>query len=74
MQYFLYLTFLKRLMFQLDFLNEEDQKTVILFYEKKLSAAADAAQEEEIVKTFGSPEHIAANLKETYLAQSHQKK
>jgi uncharacterized membrane protein len=61
--------FLKRLMFQLDFLSQDDQKTVIGFYEKKLTGASSAEEEEAIVKSFGSPEHIAEKLKETYMMQ-----
>ena len=58
--------FLKRLMFQLDFLNQEEQKAVIAYYEKKLASVAEPTQEESIVKSFGSPEHIAEKLKESY--------
>ncbi len=62
------IAFLKRLTFQLDFLNEFDQKTVIAFYERKLSGANTLLEEEAIVKSFGSPEHIAKKLKEAYLS------
>lgn len=62
------IAFLKRLTFQLDFLNEFDQKTVIAFYERKLSGASTLLEEEAIVKSFGSPEHIAKKLKEAYLS------
>ncbi len=62
--------FLKRLMFQLDFLNENDKKTVLCFYEKKLQEADTLLEEESIVKGFGSPDHIAQKLKEAFLSQS----
>lgn len=60
--------FIKRLAFQLDFLNEDDQKTVISFYQRKLSNANTLLEEEAIVKSFGSPEHIAKKLKEAYFS------
>jgi len=59
--------FLKRLGFQLDFLKEEDQRVVLSYYEKKLSEASTLLEEEQIVKSFGSPELIASKLKETFL-------
>jgi len=62
------IAFLKRLSFQLDFLNEDDQKTVVAFYERKLAGANTLLEEEAIVKSFGSPEHIAKKLKEAYLS------
>ena len=58
--------FIKRLLIGLDFLSDDDKKIVIGFYEKKLSAADTLTDEEAIVKSFGSPEHIAIKLKETY--------
>lgn len=62
--------FLKRLTFQLDFLSEDDRKVVISFYERKLKEAAGLTDEEAIVKSFGSPEHIATALKNTMMAHS----
>ena len=62
------IAFLKRLSFQLDFLNEVDQKTVISFYERKLANANTLLEEEAIVKSFGSPEHIAKKLKSAYMS------
>lgn len=62
------IAFLKRLSFQLDFLNEVDQKTVISFYERKLANANTLLEEEAIVKSFGSPEHIAKTLKSAYMS------
>ncbi len=61
--------FLKRLKFQLDFLSAEDQKTVLAFYERKLKDT-DALTEEAVVKSFGSPERIAAKLKDVFTGQS----
>ncbi len=59
--------FLKRLSFQLDFLCVEDQKVVLDFYQRKLAGADTLLEEEAMVKSFGSPEHIAKKLKESYL-------
>lgn len=66
--------FLKRLLFQLDFLTEEEKQTVARFYEKKLSDVVTLTEEELIVKSFGSPEHIAQRLKQSYhlLHQNNQ--
>ena len=66
--------FLKRLTFQLDFMMPEDRKTVLAYYETKLANATDSAAEESIVKTFGSPEHIAEKLKEEFLKQNENKR
>ncbi len=59
--------FLKRLRIQLDFLSPEDQEVVLDFYQKKLMQADTFTEEEAIVKSFGSPEHIAQKLKETFI-------
>ncbi|MBQ3866711.1 MAG: DUF1700 domain-containing protein, partial [Clostridia bacterium] len=56
--------FFKRLSFQLDFLTEEERRTVIQYYRQILSFANTISEEEEIVKSFGSPERICAKLKE----------
>jgi len=63
------IAFIKRLSFQLDFLSDHDKKIVIDFYQNKLRAASTITEEEAIVKTFGSPEHVAAKLKEAFDAQ-----
>lgn len=61
--------FLKRLMFQLDFLSTEEQDAVLNFYRKKI-AEADEGMEEALVKTFGSPDFIAQKLKDAYLQRN----
>lgn len=66
-------SFLKRLMFQLDFLSPEDVKTVLSFYESKIALADTLTEEEEIVRSFGSPEHIAKKLKEAFDRQRAEK-
>ena len=58
--------FLKRLRFQLDFLSIEDQEVVLSFYENKIQSAETLTHEEEIVRSFGSPEFIAEKLKKIY--------
>lgn len=57
--------FLKRLSFQLDFMMPEDRKTVLSYYENKLSKAADL-KEESVVEMFGSPESIAKKLRKEF--------
>ncbi len=64
--------FLKRLRFQLDFLNAEDQEVVLSFYENKISQAITLTEEEEIVKGFGSPEAIAEKLKALYIKHQQE--
>lgn len=65
--------FLKRLLFQLDFLSPDEKETVTKFYRRKLSEANSFTEEEQIVKTFGSPDHIACKLKEAYLEQKRRR-
>ena len=62
------IAFLKRLTFQLDFLNDQDKKTVLSFYEQKLQNAETLLEEEAIVRSFGTPEYIAKKLKSAYFS------
>lgn len=53
-------------------MKEEDLKTLLHFYEKKLLTASSADEEEAIVKGFGDPLEVTARIREEY-ARLNQK-
>ena len=55
--------FLRRLLVRLDFMSDEDKKTVVSYYEKRIDSAKDQEEEEKIIAEFGSPEYIADTLR-----------
>ena len=56
---------MRRLSFQLDFLNEKDRDAVLAYYEKKIASAATITEEEAMIKSFGDPIQIAAAIRQT---------